>query len=357
MNNTLQDILKAIKRPSATYHKQAEAYVDGLTKPVGSLGQLEEIYCRLCGIQQTTELKLDKKVVIIMCSDNGVCEEGVSECPQEVTATVAYNFTRGITGINRMSAFTHSDIHIVDIGIKDTIVHPLIAQKKVRPSTGNMTKELAMTREEVLQAIEVGIEAVKECVEKGYEVFGTGEMGIGNTTTSAAVLSVLLDEEVEQVVGRGAGAREETFTRKIEAIKKAIAWHQPNKDDIIDTLSKVGGLDLAGLCGVYIGASYYQKPVVIDGFIAAVAAVCACRLQPLIREYLFPSHLSEEKGMQLALEDLKLKAYFDLGMRLGEGTGCPITFELMDMANAVLTTMGTFEDAHVEKENYMNVWK
>ncbi|PHV71725.1 nicotinate-nucleotide--dimethylbenzimidazole phosphoribosyltransferase [Sporanaerobium hydrogeniformans] len=353
----LQHILNNIKAPSTEHAKAAEVYLDGLTKPVGSLGKLEEIYYRLCSIQSSQKLKLDKKVVIIMCSDNGVCDEGISECPQEVTATVTYNFTRGITGINRMSHFCHSDIYIVDIGVKGKLEHPLIAQKKVRESTGNMTKEVAMTRSEVIQAIEVGIEAVKEHVEKGYEIFGTGEMGIGNTTTSSAVLSVLLDQEIEEVVGKGAGAKEETFKRKVEAIKSAIHLHNPNKEDVIDVLSKVGGLDLAGLCGVYLGASYYQKPVVIDGFIAAVAALCAYRLNPLVGEYLFPSHLSEEKGMHLVMDELKLKPYFELGMRLGEGTGCPITFQLMDMAHSVLTTMGTFEEANIEKEDYMDVWK
>lgn len=348
---------KQILEVNQVVAKEAEEYLDGLTKPVGSLGKMEDIFIKLSRIQQTKNIQIDKKVVIIACSDNGIYEEGISECPQSVTATVTQNFTRNITGINRLSVFNGSDIYIVDVGVKGQLDHPMIHNKKIRESTHNMVEEPAMTREEAIRAINVGIEAVEDLVKQGYSVFGTGEMGVGNTTTSSAVLSALTGEKVEEVVGQGAGAKTDTLLRKIEVITKAIAKNKPNSEDVIDVMSKVGGFDIATLCGVYLGASKHQKAVVIDGFISAVAALCAYRLNPLVREYMFPSHLSEEKGMQLVLRELQLTPYFNLGMRLGEGTGCPLTFNLMETACFVLGTMGTFEEANVPKEKYMNIWK
>lgn len=283
------DYIKNIEPTNSKVQKETEEYVDNLTKPVGALGQLEEIVIRLAGIQQTPKINIAKKVVVIMCADNGVCDEGVSECPQNVTWQVTYNFTRGITGINRMTDFSNAAIHVVDIGVKGSIDHPLVHNKKIREGTANMCKESAMTREEVIQAIAVGIEAVEVLTSEGYELFGTGEMGIGNTTTSAAVVSVLTGEDVQKIVGKGSGVKEDTFNRKVNAIFQAVNKHHPNPEDVIDVLAKVGGFDLAGLCGVFLGAARHKKAVVIDGFISAAAALCAYKLAPLSRQYMFPS--------------------------------------------------------------------
>ena len=336
---------------------QMETYLDGLTKPVGALGRLEQLMIQLAGSQETLEVKTNPKVTVIMCADNGVCDEGVSSCPQDVTATVTYNFTRGITAMNKLSEFAGAAMHIVDIGVKEDFNHPLIHQCKVSYGTKNMTKEPAMTYEEALVGIEVGIKETESLIKKGYEIFGTGEMGIGNTTTSAAVTAVLLEVEVPRVTGKGSGALDTVYHSKIQAIEEAVRVNKPNSKDPIDVLAKVGGLDLAGLVGVYIAAARNRKLIVIDGFISATAALIAYKLCPLTKEYMIASHLSKEAGMQLILESIGLEAHFNLEMRLGEGSGCPILFNLIDMAKHTLLGMGTFEDAGVDKSNYMHIWK
>ncbi|MDF2613101.1 MAG: nicotinate-nucleotide--dimethylbenzimidazole phosphoribosyltransferase [Clostridia bacterium] len=356
----MYDILeyaREIDSRDVAIEKEVEKYIDNLTKPVGSLGILEEIVIQLAGIQKTKNISIDKKVIVIMCSDNGVCDEGVSECPQNVTHQVTYNFTKGITAINRMTNFSRSDIHIVDLGIKGEIDSPSVHNRKIRQGTFNICLEPAMTKKEAVMAINLGIEAVETLINKGYEVFGTGEMGIGNTTTSAAVLSILTGSDVKSVVGKGSGVKQETFDRKVSAITRAIQKHNPCKEDVINVLAKVGGFDLAGLCGVFLGAARNKKAVVIDGFISAVAALCACRIEPKCKQYIFPSHMSKETGMAIAMKALGLEPYFHVGMRLGEGTGCTLTFQLMDISLHTLYTMGTFEEAMIEKENYIGIWK
>lgn len=348
---------RGIEEPNMKLQEETEKYIDNLTKPIGALGKLEDIMIRLAGISGKNPPVIDKKVVVIMCADNGVYDEKVSECPQEVTWQVTHNFTRGITGINRMTQFSKSDIHVVDIGVKGEMHTPLIHNRKIREGTSNICLGPAMKKEEAIRAIWTGIEETEILVKKGYEVFGTGEMGVGNTTTSAAVLSVLTGQSVESVTGRGSGVKDDTLKRKMQVIKKAIEVNSPNQDDVIDVLAKVGGFDIAGLCGVFLGAAKNKKAVVIDGFISAVAALCAYKIQPRSALYMFPSHLSKEAGMSKAMEALGMEPYFYTGMRLGEGTGCTLTFGLMDMALYTLSTMGTFEDAKVDKSNYIGLWK
>lgn len=353
----LKEYIKEITLPNFEVGKAMENYIDGLTKPVGSLGRLEDMVIQLAAVQGTHELDIDKKVIVIMCSDNGVYEEGISECPQEVTAQVTYNFTRGITGVNQLARFAHSDIHVVDVGVNVDIHHPDIHNRKISYGTANMTKGPAMKYEQALEAIWVGIEETEKLIEKGYSVIGTGEMGIGNTTTSAAVISMLTDTAVEKAVGKGAGATSRTLDRKVEAIYKAIEVNKPDAKDPIDVVAKVGGYDLAALAGVFLAAAKHRKVVVIDGVISIAAALIAYKLCPACREYMLASHLSQEVAMEAALKEMKLKAHFDLEMRLGEGSGCPIMFNLMEMAKYTLLGMGTFEDAGVDKEAYMNIWK
>lgn len=354
---TLKRYIQQIKPLNQAAMDQMEHYLDGLTKPVGALGKLEALLIQLAGASGSLTIKTSPKVTVIMCSDNGVCDAGVSSCPQEVTATVTSNFTKGITAMNKLSEFAKADIHVVDIGVKADFQHPAIHNRKVCYGTKDMTQQPAMTEQEALEAIAIGIEETESLIQKGYEVFGTGEMGIGNTTTSAAITAVVLGEKVSQVTGKGSGALDEVYANKLQAITKAIALHQPNPNDPIDVLAKVGGLDIAGLVGVYLAAAKHGKIVVIDGFISAAAALIAYQLAPLTKAYMVASHLSKESGMALILQHMGLVPHLNLEMRLGEGSGCPILFNLLEMAHYTLLGMGTFEDAGVDKSHYMHIWK
>lgn len=357
MRNKLGDYIQCITLPNQEIGKQMEAYIDGLTKPVGALGKLEDLMIQLASIQERLDVKTQPKVSIIMCADNGVCEEGVSSCPQEVTLAVTENFTKGITAMNKLSEFAHADMHVVDIGVKGEIGVEKVVKRKVMEGTRNMTKGPAMTESETLQAIWVGIEETEKLIQEGYMLFGTGEMGIGNTTTSAAITSVLLRQPIETVTGRGAGALDCVYHNKIQAIQQAIKYNAPDADDAVDVLSKVGGLDIAGLVGVYLACAYHRRMVVIDGFIAATAALVAYKLCPSTKYYMVASHLSKEEGVNGILEAIGVTPHVDLHMRLGEGSGCPILFQIIEMARYTLLGMGTFEDAGVDKKNYEHIWK
>lgn len=331
--------------------------IDNLTKPIGSLGMLEEIAAKLAGIYGDMNKINFKNNIIIMCADNGVVDENVSTCPQSVTHTVTDNFTKGITGVSVLSSFTGCDTTIIDIGVKGEFNNPLIHNHKIMYGTHNMTKGPAMGREDVLGAINIGINIIDRLVSEGYTLFGTGEMGVGNTTTSAAVLSVLEDISVDIATGKGSGLTDNQYIHKKMVIQKAIAFNNPNKEDVIDVLAKVGGLDIAGLCGCYLGAAKNKVPIVIDGFIASVAALCALRLSPHIKDYTFPSHLSAEPGSVYAMKALGLEPILHLKLRLGEGSGCPLAFTVIEAALHTMLQMGTFEDAKVEKETYIDIRK
>lgn len=353
----IQEYIQGIESPNTVMAKEMENYIDGLTKPVGSLGRLEEMVIQMASIQETFDIDIEKKAIIVMCSDNGVYEEGISECPQEVTAQVTYNFTRGITGVNQLARFAKAALHIVDVGVNVDIHHPEIQNRKIAYGTANMTKGPAMTYAQALEAIQIGIEETEQLIAEGYQVFGTGEMGIGNTTTSAAVISLLTNTPVDQAVGKGAGAKSQTLENKVNVILKAIEVNEPQVADAIDVVAKVGGYDLAALAGVFLAAAKHKKIVVIDGVISVAAALIAYKICPTTRAYMLASHLSQEAAMKAALQELGLKAHFDLDMRLGEGSGCPILFNVMEMAKYTLLNMGTFEEAGVDKDAYMNIWK
>lgn len=357
MSKQLNEYIAGIEPVSDVYRREMEDYLDHLTKPVGALGKLEQLMIQFAGVQQTMNVKTSPCATVIMCSDNGVCDQGVSSCPQEVTATVTYNFTRGITAMNKLSEYAGAAMHIVDIGVKGPVEHPKVINRKIAEGTKDMTFEAAMSYDEAVRGIGVGIEETEKLIEAGYEVFGTGEMGIGNTTTSAAVIATLLQLDVEVVTGKGAGALDTVYTQKVKSIQKAIAFNKPQVQDPIDVLAKVGGFDLAGLVGVYLASARHKKIVVIDGFIASAAALIAAKLCPNATKYMVASHLSQEAGMQKVLEVLGLQAHLNLDMRLGEGSGCPILFNIIDMARHTLLGMGTFEDAGVDEADYMNIWK
>ncbi len=360
MKEELSKILNSIEETDKNILKIANNRLDSLVKPPGSLGTLEEIASKLSSITGKIENKLDKRCVIIMCSDNGVVDEKVASAPQMVTLMQTINFTKGLTGVSVLANHFNCQLKVVDVGVNADIDNPQIISRKIRKSTGNIAKEPAMTEEEAIKAIMVGIEMATCAKKQGYDCIGVGEMGIGNTTTSSAVLASLLDvniEDISKTVDRGAGLSDERFIHKINIIKKAIELNKPNSKDPIDTLSKVGGFDIAAMAGVFIGAAFCKVPVVVDGFISIVAALCAYRLNPLVKEYMFLSHHSCERGYALAMNELGLKPSLNLKMRLGEGSGCPIMFSIMDAACSVIKNMGTFEEAQIGDEYLENLTK
>lgn len=351
----LYEIMKNIKPGDRNVMKTTKEFIDNLSKPIGSLGTLEEVAIKLSGIKGEKVKNINKKSIIIMCADNGVVEEGISTCPQSTTAAVTMNFTEGTTGVCLLAQYTRADLTIVDIGVKGDVDHPDIINKKIAKGTKNMAKGAAMTREEAIKAIMVGIEVVKDLKKKGYELLGTGEMGVGNTTTSAAVISVLTSIDSDRIVGKGSGLTDEGLERKKQVVRQSININKPIKEDVIDVLSKVGGFDIAGLCGCFLGAANERIPIVIDGVISAAAALCAYELNPLVKDYIFPSHVSMEEGSRAVLRHMALEPMINLNMRLGEGSGCPFTFEIIDMALYTLYNMASFNEAGIDKDNYVDI--
>lgn len=327
----------------------AQRRLDSLTKPLGSLGKLEDIVVKLSGINCSPAPKVDNKAIVIMCADNGVVDEGVSSCPKSVTASVTCNFTHGITGINVFSRLTQSKLVVVDIGVDADIPYDTILNRKIRNGTWNIAKGPAMTREEAIKAILVGIDIVKELKDEGINLLGTGEMGIGNTSTSSAVATVLTGMPIDRMVGIGAGLTTEAYINKIEVLRRSIEINQPDSCDPIDVLAKVGGFDIAGLVGCFLGAAIYRIPIVIDGFISAVAALTAVQINSNARDYMLPSHGSAEPGTKAVMKSLSMEPMLNLDMRLGEGTGAALGFQIIDAAVAAYTQMGSFEDANIEQ--------
>ena len=321
-----------------------------LAKPPGSLGRLEELSVQLAGITGKVHNSVKKQHLLVFAADNGVVEEGVSSAPQSVTLMQTINLTRHKTGASTLCRHFGCEITVCDVGVNADIKEKKVLNRKIAYGTGNIVRGPAMTREQACQAILTGIELA---ANTQADVLGIGEMGIGNTTTSSAVLAVLLDADVEAVTGRGGGITDQSFLKKKQVIKDAITVNCPNKDDVIDVLAKVGGFDIAAMCGGFIGAAANRKPVVIDGFISAVAALCACRLCPNVVHYLIPSHASYEIGYKLAMDAMGLEPMFLLGMRLGEGSGCPLAFQILDAACAIMNDMATFDQAGID-DSYLD---
>ena len=300
---------------------------------------------QIAGIQRTGDVHIDRKALVIMCADNGVVEEGVTQCGQDVTATVAENFLDEKSCVAIMCRRAGTKICPVDIGM--AVNTPRVEKRKIAYGTKNMAKEPAMTREQAVAAIEVGIAKAEELHAQGYEILATGEMGIGNTTTSSAMTAVYLGLDVETVTGRGAGLSSHGLQRKIHAIKQAIAVNQPDPEDPLDVLAKVGGLDIAGMCGLFLGGAAQQMPVVMDGFISQVAALTAVRLVPECADYILASHVSEEPGANILLKALEKDAFLTCGMRLGEGSGAVALFPILDFASDIYHKMSTFVQADI----------
>ena len=341
----LEAYLNAIRPLDEFAMNEARERQDQLAKPPGSLGRLEDLSVQLAGITGLVHNKIEKKHLLVFAADNGVVAEGVSSAPQSVTQMQTINLTRHKTGASTLCKHFGCGITVCDVGVNADIKEPAVLNRKIAYGTQNIVSGPAMTREQAIQAILTGIELAKST---HADALGVGEMGIGNTTTSSAVLSVLLDASVEDVTGRGGGIIDDSFRKKKEVIKTAIAVNQPDKNDVIDVLSKVGGFDIAAMCGAFIGAAVTRCPVVIDGFISAVAALCAYKLCPNVKGYLIPSHASYEIGYKLAMDAMELSPLFLLGMRLGEGSGCPLAFEILDAACTIINDMATFDQAGID---------
>jgi len=353
--DVLKSYISQIKNLDNAAIEKARARLESLVKPPGSLGKLEDIAATLAGISGELFYDTSKRCVIIMSSDNGVVEEGVASAPQAVTYAQTINFTRGLTGVAAIAKQFNADLIVVDVGVNADINHPLIKNKKIRKSTWNIAKREAMTYDEAVRAILTGIETAAEAVKDGYKLLGVGEMGIGNTTTSAAVLSALTGIQAEQAAGKGAGLKEEAYIHKINVVRTAIANNKPDCSDPIDVLAKVGGFDIAAMAGVFIGGAYMKVPVVIDGFISIIAALAASRLNPVVKDYMIASHASYEQGFKHAVKALGIEPCLNLNMRLGEGSGCPIMFAVIDAACAVIRDMGTFEQASIDDKYLDNI--
>jgi len=322
----------------------AEERQKTLLKPAGSLGVLEDISIRFAGITGEVFNRADKRVHYLFGADNGVYAEGVAAAPQEFTRILMTNYAAGSCGINVICNKNNVDLRLIDIGIIGTLDNTVIANHKLMNGTGNIASEPAMTKETALAAMQIGFDYAFDAKRDGYEIIGTGEVGMANTTTAAAcIMAALNTRDAEHAVGRGAGLTDEMFSKKKAVVLTALERNNPDSNDAVDIVSKVGGLDIAALTGLYIGAAYYRMPIVVDGVISAAAALLAKRFEPLADEFMFASHLSEEPAYTLAVAELGLMPLLNLNMRLGEGSGCPMAMMVIDTALSVLRDMNTFD--------------
>jgi len=321
-----------------------------LTKPQGSLGRLEELSIKLAGIQGRAIPQIRHKVIFTMAGDHGVVAEGVGNWPQEVTAQMLYNFLRGGAGINVLARHAGVRVVVVDMGVAAELEpHPQLISRKVAPGTQNMVLRPAMTPGQAVTSIEAGIGVVRGELAKGLDIVGTGDMGIGNTTSSSAICAAMTGEAVAKVTGRGTGITDEQLAHKIEVLKRALALNRPDPKQPLDVLAKVGGFEIGGLVGVMLAAAAYRIPVVIDGFISGAAALIGVALAPKLRGFLIASHVSAEAGHKVLLRHLRLKPLLNLGMRLGEGTGAVLGIFLAEAAARILAEMSTFAEARVSE--------
>lgn len=350
---TIEEAVMAVKEPDAEAARRSALRWDRVAKPLNSLGELERDIIRIAGIQGSASISIEKKAIVVMCADNGIVEEGVTQTGQEVTAIVAGNIAAGCSCVCLMAEKAGATVIPVDVGMVSKEPVPGVLWRRVAAGTRNFLREPAMTREEAILALETGMAVACDIKKKGYELTGSGEMGIGNTTTSSAVISTLLDIEPEMVTGRGAGLTSEGYRRKVQVIKEGLALHKPDRKDPIDVLAKVGGLDLAALAGFYIGCALCRLPVVLDGLITGAAALAAKGLCPNVKDYLIASHCSAEPAGGMALEALGLTPVIQAGMCLGEGTGAAACFPLLDMAAAVYGRMSSFEEIQVKQYEHL----
>ena len=344
----LEQVMRQIQPLCAQSMAEARQYFSSIAIPLGSLGLLEDAIVQIAGIQQQAHPNISHRSVAVFCADNGVVAQGVTQCGQDVTAIVTENLDKEQTSVCRMALHTGVRVLPIDIGVACDITGQKIIRRKIAYGTKDMTQEAAMTREQCVQALEIGIEMAQKCKDDGDQITAVGEMGIGNTTSTAAVTSVLTGYAPADVTGRGAGLSSDGLARKISAIEQAIARNRPDPTDPIDVLSKVGGFDIAGITGFYLGAAANRMPIVADGVITAAAALCAVRLCPALRDYIIFSHESKEPAGKLLLDALHVQPFITAGMRLGEGTGAVAAIALLDLAFSVYNEMPCFADTAIE---------
>ncbi len=341
----INDLIARIEPLDAEAMEQARQRQENLTKPAGSLGQLEQLAIQLAGIQRRALPGIEQKVVIVMAGDHGVTAEGVSAYPSEVTPQMVQNFLHGGAAINALARQANAHVVIVDIGVASELHHPDLVSRKVAPGTANMAQGAAMTEAQMLAAINVGIDILQ--AQQGVQLVATGDMGIGNTTASSAITAALLQLPVSQVTGRGTGLNDAQLDHKIAVIERAMATNHPEPQDPFDVLMKVGGLEIAGLVGVILAAAAERIAVVIDGFISGAAALVAAHLCPAVCQYLIAGHTSVEQGHGHILRELQLIPLLNLGLRLGEGTGAVLAMHLIEGAIHTHNEMLTFAEAGV----------
>ena len=349
--NKLSQTIAAIKPLDEAAIERARQRQDQLTKPQGSLGVLEQLSLKLAGIQGTERPAIRKKVIVVMAGDHGVVKEGISAFPQEVTPQMVANFAAGGAGINVLARHAGCEVRVVDVGVAVPVSIEGVIDRKVRPGTGNIAAGPAMTPEEAVAALEAGIDIAEAEIAAGADLLGTGDMGIGNTTPSSAILTVFSGASTELTVGRGTGIGTDALAHKRAVIERAIEVNRPDAGDGLDVLAKVGGLEIGGLAGVILGAAAGRVPVVIDGFISSAAAMIAASLCPESKSYMIASHVSVEPGHRLMLEELGLKPMLFMDMRLGEGTGAALASSLVEAAAKVISEMATFAEAGVAEQN------
>lgn len=338
-------VIRAIRPLDEAVMNETQQRLDHLAKPQGSLAVLERMACQLAGVQGVSRPAVPEKAVALMAADHGVAEEGISAFPAEVTEQMVYNFVQGGAGINVLSRHAGVRLVLVDVGVKADFAAALpIEHCKIRHGTGNIRRGPAMSRQEAIAALKTGIRVANDLVDQGVRVIGLGEMGIGNTTASSAIAHVFTGEPVARVVGRGTGIAADFLQHKIRVIEEAVALNQPDAADAVDVLAKVGGLEIAALAGVTIGAAARQALVILDGLIASAAVLAAYKLSPKVKPYLMASHLSEEQGHAVILRELGLTPYLRLNMRLGEGTGAVLGMTILDAAVKILNEMATYEE-------------
>jgi len=344
-----------IEKPNANHKSITKKHLDSLVKPIGSLGKLEEFAIKLSGITGNTINSLEKKAIIVFGADNGIWDEGITNVPQSVTPTQMINMVKGVAGVSVLAKQNNIDVTVVNIGVKDDLAFDGIINANLMRGTNNIAIGPAMTEETARKAIDFGFNMAKTLKSDGYELIGIGEMGICNTSTSAAILCALTEKPAEDIAGLGAGIDQQQFIKKVETINKALKINKPDAKNPIDIVSKVGGLDIASMAGLYLGCAHQKIPVVIDGYISIVSAIIACEINPLVKEYVFASHKSAEKGYAAAMAYIGLTPMFDLEMRLGEGSGCPFGFYVLESSQRILRDMVTFADGNVDDSDYVDI--
>jgi nicotinate-nucleotide--dimethylbenzimidazole phosphoribosyltransferase len=348
----LEQALREIKPLDKKAMAAARAHQDTLTKPLGSLGRLEELSIKLAGIKGEPIPRINHKAIVTMAADHGVVAEDVSAYPQAVTPQMVLNFLHGGAGINVLARHVGARVIVVDMGVaSDLEPHPALLSRKIAHGTSDMARGPAMSREQAMKSIEVGLEIVEREAKKGLDIVGTGDMGIGNTTSSSAITAAITGEKVAKVTGRGTGIDNKQLAHKVEVIERALEANKPNTEDATDVLAKVGGFEIGGLSGVILGAAAQRIPVVIDGFISGAAALIAVGLSSGVKDYLIASHCSVEIGHRAILKYLGLKPILDLELRLGEGTGAALGIFLAEAAAKILAEMATFTEAGVSEKS------